>query len=845
MSWRHSHCVAVRMLFDLSPSVKIRSSQKRLFQCWRHCDAGQDSAQSSSSLKYRSTNNEKQVFADKTNSSKVATGLFHLRVDVSKFLINETNEPLTNGGALQGNGKETIKKHPYIQHGKHLDPVVFNQLSQDCTSLRHKDSEERETFHPKFTPRIFYRESVEYADSAVVFPQVRNKSYGISEEDCQFERESENLLNDILFSDEIEDGVMLQLLDSLNRCRDEFMLGLAEDERFLRLVEHLGHHCADLESKTLVKALVVFARAQIRTSNPVLRILETKCEEQWVRWDVKTSLLVCDAWRLIGLPVRHLNSKIFNQMEKQLHQLTKQQIVQVTYLIGENRHAKTSLLNGLQDLVLENIASLSYLELGAICQGFFKSKTNLKPGLVGALVRRIQSKPLDDINSYYLVGILKVFRQAYFGHSNLFDQIGDQVSGRLQTFPVSSIMHILLTYATLHLHHADLLEAGARELILRSNECRCKDLSKVLWSFGTLNYLPQDSERFFRTLTSRMVDLLDEYNHFPIFLVSGLLSLAYLNIYPAELLDVVFSPSFLLRMEEFTKRSSIDPRRDLFALHASTQIDCPEYGHHLNKEFMLNRPLPPGMFGSLHAELTSHPLLRAVYSTLASLLGGEQNLRMSFIMPHMKTADIEVHLDSSDRPVPFGTSELQPATDSLSSSKLLMDKMDPTREQNVPLDFSLIANLSGETSLDKCRNTPTGIRTASVKPAGKETAPIDNVSSAENTSVSGSNFKESLTSKTKATRSADWSRFEVPEPITDESATRLAVLVWSRNHFHFNGTTLLGLHSMKRRHLMKLGYQIVDIPFFEWDRLTGNRQRERYIQQKIFMKNMSNVFKQK
>ena len=135
-------------------------------------------------------------------------------------------------------------------------------------------------------------------------------------------------------------------------------------------------------------------------------------------------------------------------------------------------------------------------------------------------------------------------------------------------------------------------------------------------------------------------------------------------------------------------------------------------------------------------------------------------------------ADIEVHLDSSDRPVPFGTSELQPATDSLSSSKLLMDKMDPTREQNVPLDFSLIANLSGETSLDKCRNTPTGIRTASVKPSGKETAPIDNVSSAENTSVSGSNFKESLTSKTKATSSADWSRFEVPEPITDESATR-------------------------------------------------------------------------
>ena len=560
MSWRHSKRIAVCMFFDLCPHVKLpiaktralpESYQRKPFHSKRNILFEQNVAGISS--KHHPIDN-KSISADEKDTWSPKSGLFNLDISASK---TEATKPRDIVGNSSSSNEPTARKHPYIHYGAHLDPVIFHQLSQACVSPR-RDSREREIFHPKFIPRNFYREAAEYEDTAVVFPRVGNKE-AVADAHL-FQRKTETLLDQLLLLHDIEDQVMLNLLASLAGCGDEYLLRLVEDERFDKLTEHLGDICPHLQTDTFVKVLTLFARTQIRTSNPVLVIFETECEKRYVEWNINTMLLVCDAWRLIGLPVRLFNSRIFDQIERRWQQLTKHQAIQLVYLIGENRHAKTSLLNSLQDLVLKNIATLSLMELGAVCQGFFKSRTNLKPALISALSGRVQSEPLDRIHSFYLVGIMKVFRQAYFGHKDLFNHIGNSVSLRLGTFPIKSVMHVILTYATLHIHHKQLLEAGARELMLRSQECRCKDLSKLLWSFATLNHQPEDSERFFRTLTSRMVQLLDEFEHFPVFLVSGLLSLAYFNRYNVELLNVVFSPRCTLKIngEKCTKKQTKD-----------------------------------------------------------------------------------------------------------------------------------------------------------------------------------------------------------------------------------------------------------------------------------------------
>jgi hypothetical protein len=51
---------------------------------------------------------------------------------------------------------------------------------------------------------------------------------------------------------------------------------------------------------------------------------------------------------------------------------------------------------------------------------------------------------------------------------------------------------------------------------------------------------------------------------------------------------------------------------------------------------------------------------------------------------------------------------------------------------------------------------------------------------------------------------------------------------------HFLGCkAATGATLIKRRHLELLGYRLVSVPFWEWDRLTGSDERKKYLRGKM------------
>lgn len=61
----------------------------------------------------------------------------------------------------------------------------------------------------------------------------------------------------------------------------------------------------------------------------------------------------------------------------------------------------------------------------------------------------------------------------------------------------------------------------------------------------------------------------------------------------------------------------------------------------------------------------------------------------------------------------------------------------------------------------------------------------------------------------------------------------LCIMPLGRNNFSSNDQKLLGLPIVKRRHLMKLGYKVIEIPWFEFIHLSST-DKEKYIKNKIF-----------
>ncbi|KAM6283037.1 FAST kinase domain-containing protein 3, mitochondrial [Porphyrio hochstetteri] len=76
--------------------------------------------------------------------------------------------------------------------------------------------------------------------------------------------------------------------------------------------------------------------------------------------------------------------------------------------------------------------------------------------------------------------------------------------------------------------------------------------------------------------------------------------------------------------------------------------------------------------------------------------------------------------------------------------------------------------------------------------------------------------------------------FVLPAAQCEEVHRRIALCVDGQNRFCFNSHNLLGEEAIKQRHLQLLGYEVVQIPFFEIESLQSCRKLADYLHKKIF-----------
>ncbi|NWV34507.1 FAKD3 protein, partial [Grantiella picta] len=76
--------------------------------------------------------------------------------------------------------------------------------------------------------------------------------------------------------------------------------------------------------------------------------------------------------------------------------------------------------------------------------------------------------------------------------------------------------------------------------------------------------------------------------------------------------------------------------------------------------------------------------------------------------------------------------------------------------------------------------------------------------------------------------------FVLPAAQLEEVHRRIALCVDGQNRFCANSHNLLGEEAIKQRHLQLLGYEVVQIPFFETESLQTTRKMAGYLQRKIF-----------
>ncbi|KAL4001176.1 CTD nuclear envelope phosphatase 1 [Sarotherodon galilaeus] len=76
--------------------------------------------------------------------------------------------------------------------------------------------------------------------------------------------------------------------------------------------------------------------------------------------------------------------------------------------------------------------------------------------------------------------------------------------------------------------------------------------------------------------------------------------------------------------------------------------------------------------------------------------------------------------------------------------------------------------------------------------------------------------------------------YVLPASQTDDVYKRIALCIDGQKRFTSNLRQLLGKEAIKQRHLRLLGYEVVQIPYFEYEKLQSKNSMVEYLHQKIF-----------
>ncbi|XP_054322591.1 FAST kinase domain-containing protein 5, mitochondrial [Pongo pygmaeus] len=559
------------------------------------------------------------------------------------------------------------------------------------------------------------------------------------------------------------------------------------------------------DTQDLINVLKAFVILGIPHSHSMLDVYETKCCHQVWEMSVDQLLLVADLWRYIGRKVPRFLNICCSYLNLRWKDLSLSQLVHLIYVIGENRQVSQDLMQKLESLILKYIDLINLEEVGTICLGFFKSKTNLSE-FVMRKIGDLACADMQHLSSHSLVNIVKMFRFTHVDHINFMKRIGEIAPQRIPSLGVQGVMHLTLYCSALRFLDEGVMNAVAASLPPRVAQCRSKDVAKILWSFGTLNYKPPNAEEFYSSLINEIHRKMPEFNQYPEHLPTCLLGLAFLECFPVELIDFALSPGFVRLAQERTK---FDLIKELYTLDGTVVIECPDYrGNRLSTH--LQREGSELLWYLAEKDMNSKPEFLETVFLLETMLGGPQYVKHHMILPHTRSSDLEVQLDVNLKPLPFN----REATPAENVAKLKCEHV----------GVSLTDDLMNQLLKGKARGHFQG-KTESEP--GQQHMELENKAAVP---LGGS--LRNVADKSGAMEMAGL----CPPACMQTPRMKLAIQFTNRNQYCYGSRDLLGLHNMKRRQLARLGYRVVELSYWEWLPLLKRTRLEKlaFLHEKVF-----------
>ncbi|XP_030046861.1 FAST kinase domain-containing protein 5, mitochondrial isoform X2 [Microcaecilia unicolor] len=691
-------------------------------------------------------------------------------------------------------------------------PVPQSTSVQTLKQKEKKDMQESdvEAYDSKEDPRTFQNLRPEYRSLCVGHSE-GSRNLSVEEGDMILHKVA--VLKSSLTLERITDSFC-----KLSSLPLDQLVVVRSNTRFAMLCRYSVENLHLFSVDQLINILKAFVHLGIPPAHSMLHVYEVEfCRRVW-DMNLNQLLLVADMWRVLGRSVPQYLEIFASFVNLHWKDLTLPQLVQLTYVVGEGRKGPQELMLKLEPLLLRYLDLMNEEEIGAVCLGFFKSNNGLSEHVMCKIGDKVSTK-MEEISSFALVNVLKMFRYTHIAHLNFLKRLGEVVPQHLPSIGTQGIMHIALACAALHYLDERLMNAIAAVVPSRVKYCRSKDIAKFLWAFGSLNYEPPNAGEFYSSLIEEICKRLHEFEKFPEHFLTSLLALAFAQQFPLDLIDLALSERFV---QLAIGRSTYELKKDLFTLDGSVGIECLNYkGSRLNLQ--VRQEVTEMIRNFASQDICVKPEVLEAVTLLATILGGSHYIKNHMILPHTRSNDLEVHLDINGKPIPFNKEVTRAALPNLEMKATGVYITDDLMGQLLKgkgraKDSMESEEVKLESRVTEQKKTGLATETLERNHVFSEGVPLSNY------------FLNSLTASKTC---QEQSTLQLKK---DTGIVKLAIQVSHRNHYCYASKQLLGLHSLKRRQLHLLGYTVVELPYWEWFPLLSRSRSEKlaYLHHKVF-----------
>lgn len=719
---------------------------------------------------------------------------------------DETSQSTPSAGFRQQINHNVISSSRHLSFSKNTQiDFAFNR---DVADKGHKFDRPKNDVSPyiKRHTRAFQRCRPEYS----------MMTYDVSQHPPPIQiKDGLSLLHKAALIRNISASNIAHFMCELGRLEPEQTGTVRGSMRFSMLLRYSVENLPNFTLVQLIEILCAFVRLELSHHHSVLELYEAEFSRRANDMELHQLLLVADLWRCLGRSVPQYVVKMCDCISKHFNQMGPPELVQFVYILGESRQCPAFILQCLEGIVMRHVEELEGEEVGAICLGLFKTQNSLSEGALRRLVDRA-CVVVKEISDFGIVNVMKLMRFSHLDHLPWLEMLSYEVPRRAPQMAAQGLMHIALTCSALHYHDDRILLAVAEHLPHLPSRYRSKDAAKLLWAFGNLGILPSQCPSLHPRLTEALRDRESEFLTYPEHLLTALLGLAFVGQFPHDLLSLALSPEFTNQVTGL-----IDLKKDLFTLDGTVAIELPGWtGPRMNPS--IKEEVTKQLWNFAQSELCQKPEVLEAEAVLQHLLGEKVFVHKRMILPHMRSIDLEVHLDPGGNPLPVASETYQSHHNPDNGSFWPQDWKQ--MHTGVTLTDDLLVQLTSG------KKTAMPMTVSNQQPI---LCPVEASAKRESILSIGVDLTDDLLyaiTKRQACSSIH------NRANSASGVARLAVQVTSRNHYCYRTQRLTGLYAMKRRQLALAGYTVVEVPHWEWFPLLRRSLAEKlaYMHCKIF-----------